>query len=164
MAIKLSTTAAILLLFLLPFFSSTISTNRTAELNAYQVMEIYNFPPGLLPQGSLGYDLDRNTGKFSTYLPGACKFSLPAPSSYQIQYKSTISGYISHNRLSRLQGISVKLLIFWANITEVTRDGDTLKFSVDFLSASFSAANFHASPQCGCGVYCNSTKLRRSEI
>ncbi|KMZ68846.1 hypothetical protein ZOSMA_22G01410 [Zostera marina] len=158
MAINLSTSAIILCLFLLTFLSSALNITRTAELNAYQVMEIYNFPPGLLPQGSIGYDLDKNTGKFSTYLPGACKFSLPAPSLYQIQYKSTINGYISSNRLSRLQGITVKLFIFWVNINEVTRDGDTLKFSVDFLSASFSATNFYSSPQC------NNAKLRRSDI
>ncbi|XP_068660631.1 uncharacterized protein At5g01610-like [Aristolochia californica] len=122
------------------------------NLSAYQVLEGYDFPIGLLPQGVLGYELDRDTGRFKAYLNGSCSFSLEG--SYQLKYKSTISGYISKDRLRDLSGISVKVLFFWLNIVEVKRIGDDLEFSVGIASANFPIDNFEECPQCGCGLDC----------
>ncbi|XP_010938380.1 uncharacterized protein At5g01610 [Elaeis guineensis] len=121
--------------------------------NAYEVLESYNFPIGLLPKGCLGYDLDTDTGKFSAYFNGTCSFSLEG--SYQLRYQSTISGTISVGRLSDLRGVSVKVLFFWINIIEVTRHGDQLEFSVGIASADFTVDNFYENPQCGCGFDCD---------
>ncbi|KMZ60874.1 hypothetical protein ZOSMA_56G01050 [Zostera marina] len=151
MAIKLEQPAILFILMLFPFLSSTTTINTTS-LTAYEVMETYNFPIGLLPEGCLGYDLDRSTGKFAAYLDGECQFSLEG--SYDLKYDSTISGYISEGKLSSLQGVSVKILFFWINIIEVTREGDNLKFSVGIASASFPIYNFFICPKCGCGVDC----------
>ncbi|PPS14309.1 hypothetical protein GOBAR_AA06276 [Gossypium barbadense] len=83
---------------------------------------------------------------------GSCSFSLEG--SYQLKYKSTISGIISNNRLKNLSGISVKILFLWLNIVEVVRDEDELEFSVGIASASFPIDNFYECPQCGCGLDC----------
>ena len=107
---------------------------------------------GLLPRGVIGYELNRETGEFSAYLNGTCKFSLE---SYTLEYKSTITGVISKDRLKNLKGVSVKILFFWINIVEVVRNGDQLQFSVGIASASFPIENFVESPQCGCGLNCN---------
>ncbi|KDP28179.1 hypothetical protein JCGZ_13950 [Jatropha curcas] len=124
---------------------------------AYEILAGYNFPIGLLPKGVIGYDLDKNTGKFNAYLNGSCGFSLEG--SYQLNYKSRISGYISNGKLTNLSGISVKVLFLWLNIVEVTRDGNELDFSVGIASASFSIDNFYECPQCGCGLDCNNVKV-----
>jgi hypothetical protein len=77
---------------------------------AYDILGDYNLPKGLLPKGVVGYSLDTTTGKFSAFWNGTCSFSLEG--SYQLRYKSTINGYISKGRLSRLEGVSVKLFFF----------------------------------------------------
>lgn len=109
---------------------------------------------GLLPKGVKGYDLDKTTGKFNLYLNGSCSFSLEG--SYQIKYKSTISGHIEQDKLTNLSGISVKVLFLWLNIVEVDKNEDELAFSVGIASANFPIDNFYICPQCGCGLDCNS--------
>ncbi|XP_019053563.1 PREDICTED: uncharacterized protein At5g01610-like [Nelumbo nucifera] len=125
---------------------------------AYEVLKDYDFPVGLLPKGVLGYDLDKTTGKFSVNLNGTCSFSLEG--SYQLKYRSTINGYISQGKLTKLQGISVKVFFFWVNIVEVTRYGDELEFSVGIASASFPVDNFEECLQCGCGMDCVNAQVK----
>ncbi|XP_059659571.1 uncharacterized protein At5g01610-like [Cornus florida] len=132
------------------------------KLNAYDVLKSYDFPMGLLPKGITGYDLDKSTEKFHAYLTGTCSFSLEG--SYQLKYQSTISGYISKDRITNLSGISVKVLFFWLNIVEVVRRGDQLEFSVGIASADFGIENFEECPQCGCGLDCNSNGQVRKII
>uniref|UniRef100_A0A7N0TLM8 Uncharacterized protein n=1 Tax=Kalanchoe fedtschenkoi TaxID=63787 RepID=A0A7N0TLM8_KALFE len=123
------------------------------EPTAYDLLQGYNFPPGLLPKGVTHYDLDTSTGKFHAFLDGTCSFSLEG--SYKLKYKSTISGTITTNRIKDLKGISVQILFLWVNIVEVVRDGDELLFSVGIASASFGIENFEICPQCGCGLNCH---------
>lgn len=140
------------LFFLIISFStptSASSLNNTPT--AYEVLESYDFPVGILPKGVLGYVLDSSTGKFSVYLNGTCTFSID---SYELKYKSTITGVISKDKISSLSGIKVKVLILWLNIVTVTRDGDELDFSVGIASADFPVSNFLESPTCGCGFDC----------
>ena len=124
------------------------------KLSAYDVLQQYGFPVGLLPKGVIGYALNRETGEFAAYLDEACSFAIE---SYTLKYKSTIRGVISYGKLSKLKGVSVKVLLLWLNIIEVTRDGDDIQFSVGIASANFGAENFLESPQCGCGFDCNNT-------
>ncbi|XP_057475033.1 uncharacterized protein At5g01610-like [Actinidia eriantha] len=133
----------------------TLSTSPSASgddnLSAYQVLEEYDFPVGLLPTGVLGYELDTSTGKFKAYLNGSCSFTI---SDYKLKYKSTITGVIAKDKLKSLKGISVKVLFLWLNIAEVIRDGDEIEFSVGIASADFPVDSFVESPQCGCGFDC----------
>ncbi|PKA58420.1 Uncharacterized protein AXF42_Ash013926 [Apostasia shenzhenica] len=144
-----------LLLALLLLFSSSTSAAAAAasfSLSAYHVLQSYNFPIGLLPVGALGYVLDPATGDFAAYFADTCSFPLE---SYQIRYNPTVTGRISTNRISRLRGVSVKVLFFWINIVEVVRRGNELEFSVGIVSTSFSIENFYVCPQCGCGFDCS---------
>ncbi|KAJ6940938.1 hypothetical protein NC651_006910 [Populus alba x Populus x berolinensis] len=149
--------------FFFVLLSSLAISSFTDNLpTTYDVLSGYNFPIGILPIGATGYDLDKATGRFRAYLNGSCSFSLEG--SYQLKYKSTVSGYISENKLTDLSGVSVKVLFFWLDIVEVVRKGDELEFSVGITSASFAIDNFYECPQCGCGFNCNNveraTKLR----
>uniref|UniRef100_A0A5B7AVU6 DUF538 domain-containing protein n=1 Tax=Davidia involucrata TaxID=16924 RepID=A0A5B7AVU6_DAVIN len=126
---------------------------------AYEVLQDYNFPVGILPKGVTGYDLNESTGKFSAYLNGSCSFSLEG--SYQLSYKSTIRGHISKGKLSNLEGVKVKIFFFWVDIVEVDRSGDDLEFSVGITSAGFSIDNFEECPQCGCGLNCDNGQVSK---
>lgn len=150
-------------LLLLPFFflfffffvtaTATAASDEDEEaLTAYQALEQYDFPVGILPKGVLGYELDRATGKFTARFKATCSFSLEG--SYQLRYRPTVSGVISRGRIRNLSGVSVKVLLFWLNIVEVDRVGDQLDFSVGIASASFTVDSFAESPQCGCGFDC----------
>ncbi|KAF8401444.1 hypothetical protein HHK36_012383 [Tetracentron sinense] len=139
--------------------SLTPLTAAADTSTAYMLLEDYDFPMGLLPKGVVGYDLDKSTGKFAAYLNGSCSFSLEG--SYQLKYKSTIKGSISKGKLTSLQGISVKLFLFWVNIVEVVRNGDDLEFSVGIASAYFPIDNFEECPQCGCGLDCVNGQVRK---
>lgn len=151
--------AACLFLYHLP---SPLAAETDSPM-AYSLLQSYNFPVGILPKGVVAYDLDTSTGKFHAYFNGSCSFSLVG--SYQLNYKSTISGYISENKLTKLSGIKVKVLFLWLNIVEVVRKGEEMAFSVGITSANFDIEEFLESPQCGCGFECeelSSDKFDRS--
>ncbi|KAL6954925.1 hypothetical protein U1Q18_045539 [Sarracenia purpurea var. burkii] len=120
--------------------------------SVYEVLRQFDFPIGILPKGATGYELNNATGDFKAYLSGTCSFSLEG--SYDLKYKSTIKGKISKDNLIKLEGVSVKILIFWLDIVEVRRRGDELQFSVGIASANFPIDNFGECPQCGCGLNC----------
>ncbi|PWA89598.1 hypothetical protein CTI12_AA111010 [Artemisia annua] len=137
----------ILLITLLLFSPPSIATPT-----AYEKLLEYDFPVGLLPLGVTGYELNENTGEFKAYLKETCTFKIQG---YDLKYKSTISGVIEKGKLKNLKGISVKILIVWLNIVEVSVHGNELDFSVGIMSAGFGVSNFYESPQCGCGFDCN---------
>ncbi|KAK9086388.1 hypothetical protein Syun_028782 [Stephania yunnanensis] len=103
----------------------------SAAPTAYDVLKSYGFPAGLLRRD----------------------FSI---SGYDLKYRETITGRISREKLSDLKGVSVKILFFWVNIIEVTRNGGEMSFSVGIASADFPVDNFEDSPTCGCGFDCKS--------
>ncbi|QCE06605.1 hypothetical protein DEO72_LG9g1619 [Vigna unguiculata] len=154
---RLSMSFAAVVLLLLPTIGAV-----TAAPTAYEMLERFRFPEGLLPKGVTSYELDPSSGKFRADLNGSCSFSLEG--SYQLNYQKTITGYISDGRLTELHGISVKVLFFWLNILHVVRDGDDLDFSVGVASASFSLDNFFVSPQCGCGLDCGDLRMRKLKL
>ncbi|KAK1385131.1 Epoxide hydrolase family protein [Heracleum sosnowskyi] len=149
-----------LLSFLLTSLTLISSITGDTTPTVYEVLQEYDFPIGMLPVGITNYELDRSTGKFKVYLEKSCEFYVQ---DYKLRYKSTISGTISNRKLKNLSGISVKILILWLNIGEVSREGDDLEFSVGVLSAGFYIDNFVESPQCGCGFDCNSGGVKSGE-
>ncbi|CAN7066714.1 unnamed protein product [Brassica oleracea var. botrytis] len=154
-------TASFLFLFCVtpPFITAATDDDLPT---AYSLLQSYNFPVGILPKGVSSYDLDKSTGKFHAYFNKSCSFALQG--SYQLDYKSTISGVISENKLTKLTGVKVKVLFLWLNIVEVIRNGDQLEFSVGITSANFAIGEFYESPQCGCGFDCNGLKLKSESL
>ncbi|KAK7392298.1 hypothetical protein VNO78_20732 [Psophocarpus tetragonolobus] len=153
---SMSITGLVLLLLLSPAIAAT------GPPTAYEMLESFNFPAGILPKGVTGYELDPSSGKFRADLNGSCSFSLEG--SYQLSYQKSISGYISDGKLTQLRGISVKVLFFWLNILDVARVGNDLDFSVGVASASFPLDNFFVSPQCGCGLDCDHLRIRKLNL
>lgn len=153
---------SILILTVLLVFSALPSHSSSAaadnSLTAYEVLEEYDFPVGLLPNGVLGYELDNSTGEFTVSLNGTCTYSVD---SYELKYSSAITGVISTDELSSLSGIKVKVWFFWLSIVKVVRDGDELEFSVGIASADFAVSNFGECPTCGCGFDCDGVEKER---
>ncbi|CAK8544354.1 unnamed protein product [Lathyrus sativus] len=147
--------SSIIFLSILIFSTTSNASNQNENLSVYEILEQYDFPVGILPQGATSYELNKNTGKFSVYFEGTCIFGIK---SYDLKYKSTIKGFISKGKLSKLKGISVKVELIWLKIVEVTRHGDDLEFSVGIVSAEFSVDNFLEIPRCGCGFDCHGLK------
>lgn len=141
-----------LLLFLLPAIaaaaagaspSSSASTDDTPT--AYEMLERYDFPRGILPLGVEGYDL-RADGGFEVYFPRECEFLLSRQ--WLVKYDTRIAGAASAGKLSALEGIYVKVLFLWVPVAEVDRDGDRLSFYIGPVSTSFPLGDFADSPHC----------------
>lgn len=146
--------------FFISFLIFTLILSPSSAINnlsAYDVLRSYDFPMGLLPEGITGYELDPETGKFAAYMNKTCSFSIHG---YKLKYSSTISGYISRDKLTSLKGVSVKILLFYVRIVKVTNTNNNLEFSVGITSASFPIDNFDECPQCGCGFDCNDLEVK----
>ncbi|KAL0459705.1 UNVERIFIED_CONTAM: hypothetical protein Slati_0597700 [Sesamum latifolium] len=148
-----------LTVFLVFIAASSPSTAAADSPTVYEALQSYGFPVGLLPVGVTKYKVDTATGKFSVHLNEACSFTIHG---YDLKYKTTITGTISENKIKDLSGIQVKVLLFWVNIIEVTKEGDQLELSVGIASADFPVDNFYESPQCGCGFDCVNNRGKRS--
>ncbi|KAI3928017.1 hypothetical protein MKW98_023618 [Papaver atlanticum] len=126
-----SISQSLLCMILLCLTSSLITPAAAVEensnLSAYEILQGYDFPVGLLPVGVTGYELDKSSGKFAVHF-GA--------------------------QLTNLSGISVKILFVWANIIEVLKRDHQLQFSIGITSAYFPIDSFYDSPKCGCGLKC----------
>ncbi|KAL2966755.1 hypothetical protein AAZX31_16G136500 [Glycine max] len=113
--------------------TTSCALSQSHKLSAYDVLMEYRFPVGLLPKGAIGYSLNRDNSDFDI-------------ESYMLKYKSTITGVISKGRLYNLKGVTVKILLLWLNIIEVSRQGNNIYFSVRITSAYFGVENFLESP------------------
>ncbi|KAL6564171.1 hypothetical protein OROMI_015621 [Orobanche minor] len=146
------TITIIIIVIFLSIFLQSLSAQYSNQPSAYEALQQYDFPVGLLPKGATGYSLNPATGEFSAYLNGSCSFTLE--NSYQLKYKPVIKGVISRGRLQELSGVSVKVLLIWLNIVEVKREEENLEFSVGITSENFRVSNFEECPRCGCGFDC----------
>ncbi|CAN6475490.1 unnamed protein product [Victoria cruziana] len=143
---------------LLGFFLMTglllnfVRSHQNQNLTAYEVLESYNFPKGILPKGVQSYVFNED-GSFVVHLDGSCKFAIEA--GYTLSYGSKITGVLKYGSLKSLQGVSVKILFVWLGISEVSRGDQQLDFYVGPVSASFPLSNFYVCPRCGCGLDCD---------
>ncbi|KMZ57263.1 hypothetical protein ZOSMA_87G00050 [Zostera marina] len=161
MAAPSNKTLLVFLLLLTISSSSTARiTNSTAYsrglqlLTAYDWLQRFNFPIGILPLGVTGYLL-KDTGSFEVYwgnMKDACTF-LVNEGEYELKYKQEITGTIKTEVIEDLKGVSVKFLFLWIRITDVVVvDGeDTIRFYVGPFYKSFPRDNFADCPRCGFG-------------
>jgi len=151
-----------LLLLLAVAAAAAASGTAFAKPTAYEVLADYDFPPGILPKGVVSYTLDNATGAFTATLNGSssCEFSIQG--SYTLRYKTEISGTIATDHLTDLEGVSVKVLLFWLNIVEVTRSGDNLEFSIGIVSADFGVDTSSRAPPAAAGSTATTCSCSRS--
>ena len=73
--------------FIIILFTSGVAQIPTA----YELLQKYDFPVGLLPTSVTSYILNNATGEFLVTLSDKCSFSTDG---YDLQFKPTISGVI----------------------------------------------------------------------
>jgi hypothetical protein len=112
---------------------------------AYEMLERYGFPRGILPAGVTGYELGAD-GAFEVYFPRACEFLLAR--TWLVRYEARVSGSVAAGSLTALRGISVKVLFLWLGVGEVDRAGETLSFYIGPVATSFPIDDFAESPRC----------------
>lgn len=134
----------VLLLLLLSLTTVSHCFSRDSS-SAYDVLESYGFPSGLLPETVASYELD-DDGKFTLYLDGSCTVDIP--NAYPVKYASTIKGNIASGSLTNLSGISVKVFFIWWDITAIYVSGENLVFKVGPASATYPILNFSENPVC----------------
>ncbi|KAJ8493485.1 hypothetical protein OPV22_015206 [Ensete ventricosum] len=122
--------------------------------SAYEMLEKFDFPKGILPEGVKGYILNGD-GSFEVYLSENCEFTVEG--GYILKYDRKITGKVKSGTLTDLKGVSVKVLFAWFGINEVVRNDSDISFSVGPLSASFPVSNFDECPRCNCGFDCATT-------
>ena len=121
------------------------ATTATSSPTAYEMLERYDFPRGILPAGVSGYEL-RGDGSFEVYFPRPCEFLLAG--TWLVRYEARVRGSVAAGSLTALEGISVKVLFLWLGVGEVDRAGDTLSFYIGPVATSFPLDDFAESPRC----------------
>lgn len=126
-----------------------ISVGADEEPSAYEMLERFGFPKGILPVGVTGYTLRRSDGAFQVFMDRDCEFEVDG--GYKLTYQRTISGRVEGGSIRDLRGVSVKIFfVNWGIDQVLMADADHLMFYVGPLSQAFSADNFEESPQCRC--------------
>ncbi|KAF0922666.1 hypothetical protein E2562_001064 [Oryza meyeriana var. granulata] len=118
--------------------------------SAYEMLERFGFPRGILPEGVTGYTLRPSDGAFQVFLgTKECEFEVDG--GYQLTYQRRISGKVAGGSIRDLQGVTVKIFMMnWGIDRVVMVDAGHLMFYVGPLSQAFPADNFEESPQCRC--------------
>jgi hypothetical protein len=120
-----------------------------AEPSAYEMLERFGFPKGILPEGVTGYTLRRSDGAFQVFMDRDCEFEVDG--GYRLTYQRTISGTVAGGSIRDLRGVSVRMFfVNWGIDQVLMADADHLMFYVGPLSQAFPADNFEESPQCRC--------------
>lgn len=122
--------------------------NRTAQ----DVLEFYNLPKGILPQGVKGYNFDNITGKFLVYLDRACIVTVVGDGIHKLRYQTIVKGILSNGRLSKVEGITMRFYLTWMNILQIVGLGDYVNFYVNGGNAGFPVEHFEDTPRCGNGM------------
>ncbi|XP_064956462.1 uncharacterized protein LOC135633038 [Musa acuminata AAA Group] len=138
-------------LFLLLISALALEASVSETPSAYEMLEKFDFPKGILPEGVKSYILNGDGG-FEVYLSGNCEFKVEG--GYILKYDRKITGKVKSGSLTDLKGVSVKVLFAWFGINEVVRNDSDISFYVGPLSASFPVSNFDECPRCSCGFDC----------
>ncbi|KAL6610241.1 hypothetical protein ACP70R_040210 [Stipagrostis hirtigluma subsp. patula] len=134
-------------LVLLPCLLSLLLV--AAAPSAYEMLEGFGFPRGILPEGVTGYRYRPSDGAFEVYFGGDCEFEVDG--GYRLTYRRTISGNVEGGSIRNLGGVSVRMFLFnWGIDRVVMADAGHLMFYVGPLSQAFPADNFEESPECRC--------------
>ncbi|KAK7244001.1 hypothetical protein RIF29_38816 [Crotalaria pallida] len=105
------------IIFLFLFF--TIPS--LSEDTAYDTLQKYDFPVGLLPQGVTGFGVEPRTGEFNVSFNDTCNLKVRA---FDVTFEKTISGVIIPGNFTKLRGVHARTPTIMLEVTGGIRDGD----------------------------------------
>lgn len=124
-----------------------LSEGGDGQPSAYEMLEGFGFPKGILPEGVTGYTYRPSDGAFEVFMSGDCEFDVDG--GYRLTYRRRIYGNVEGGSIRNLGGVSVRMFLFnWGIDRVVMEDAAHLMFYVGPISQAFPADNFVESPQC----------------
>lgn len=119
-----------------------------AQPSAYEMLEGFGFPRGILPEGVTGYTYRASDGAFEVFMDGGdCEFEVDG--GYRLTYRRRVHGNVAGGSIRNLGGVSVRMFLFdWSIDRVAVEDAARLVFYVGPLSQEFPADNFGQSPRC----------------
>eukprot|EP00271_Cylindrocystis_brebissonii_P013630 TRINITY_DN33653_c0_g1_i1.p1 TRINITY_DN33653_c0_g1~~TRINITY_DN33653_c0_g1_i1.p1 ORF type:complete len:171 (-),score=14.68 TRINITY_DN33653_c0_g1_i1:556-1068(-) len=146
--------ASINLLFLLCTFTLLAITPCLTDAAAYDELEKYGLPAGLLPRTVLDYTLNAKDGSFVVHLSGECYSSVNG-GKIPVYYAPTLTGTVQQGKLSNLKGISVKppqTYFVWYSVNTIyvdASDSALIHFVIAFgAEQSLPTTEFSSPLQC----------------
>ncbi|XP_019446476.1 PREDICTED: uncharacterized protein At5g01610-like [Lupinus angustifolius] len=88
-----------------------------------ELLKEYNLPIGIFPRDATNYEFNVETGKLVVYIPQICEVGYKDSS--VLRFFTTVSGYLEKGKLSEIEGMKTKLLI-WVKVTTLTSEGSKL--------------------------------------
>ncbi|TKW27198.1 hypothetical protein SEVIR_3G242600v4 [Setaria viridis] len=130
-----------------PTAPAVAAAGISGQPSAYEMLEGFGFPRGILPEGVTGYTYRASDGAFEVFMGGDCEFDVDG--GYRLTYRRRIYGNVEGGSIRNLGGVSVRMfLLNWGIDRVVMEDAGHLMFYVGPLSQAFPADNFEESPQC----------------
>ncbi|CAJ1948580.1 unnamed protein product [Sphenostylis stenocarpa] len=88
-----------------------------------ELLKEYDLPVGIFPRDATNYELNEETGKLIVYIPQFCDVGYKDSSVFR--FFTTVTGYLEKGKLSEIEGIKTKILI-WMKVTTISTDGSKL--------------------------------------
>ncbi|CAL0333058.1 unnamed protein product [Lupinus luteus] len=122
------------------------TTPSLSTQTPYDILSSHNLPKGILPHSEeMHYQFDASTGKISIKLNRPCTYR---PEGYTLKFETTMSGVITNDSISNVEGVKVKKLFQWLTITKVVRVKDQLEITALGLSKKSPVSNFLVIKEC----------------
>ncbi|KAG6519395.1 hypothetical protein ZIOFF_022888 [Zingiber officinale] len=106
--------------FFLSFFPGKMQKPLT------DLLKEYDLPIGLFPQDATHYEFNEETRKLTVFIPEVCEVGYRDSS--VLRFSTTVTGYLEKGKLSDIEGIKTKVLI-WAKVTCLSTEGSKIHFT-----------------------------------
>lgn len=82
-----------------------------------ELLQTYGLPKGLFPRNATHYELEEAEGRLTVFLPSSCEVGFKDNS--VLRYAARVSAIISPEKLTSIEGIKTKVLV-WVNVTSIS--------------------------------------------
>ncbi|KAG0475382.1 hypothetical protein HPP92_015068 [Vanilla planifolia] len=96
------------------------------------LLQEHDLPKGLFPRDVTRYEFDAESGRLTVFIPSVCEVSYRDES--MLRFFSKVKGNLEKGRLSQVEGIKTKVLI-WLKVTSIFTEGPTVNFTVGLKRA-----------------------------
>ncbi|KAH6558328.1 hypothetical protein KP509_1Z068600 [Ceratopteris richardii] len=96
------------------------------QVSLPDLLQAYGLPKGLFPKNATHYQLEEAESRLTVHLPSSCEVGFKDSS--VIRYANTVTAIISPGKLTDINGMKTKVLM-WLNVSSISvEDRSTNKF------------------------------------